>query len=50
MERFLLRNGLWLVLPLLFVETDVRVLGKIIGVCRSGLNEHGRMNVEELSN
>jgi hypothetical protein len=32
----------------LFNEDDVRILGKIVGVCRSGKDEKGKMIVEAI--
>lgn len=35
--------------PLVFNETDVQILGKIVGVCNSGRDKDGRMAVEVLN-
>jgi tetratricopeptide (TPR) repeat protein len=36
--------------PELFDENDIKVLGKIVGVCRTGKDPEGKMNVEPISN
>lgn len=34
--------------PILFVENDIKIIGKIVGVCNSGKNPDGKMTVEAI--